>query len=118
MTLNCQNYYFAEYSAGADILMEDAYPIGINATYSTKWDTPVNRTYGALLHTWRSTVQLPGIQDGKQTLVDGNYEFLKPWYERALASEDTPVPHSPVLEAAFQPQVDEIAGAMRRIAAY
>lgn len=45
----------------------------------------VNRTYGALLHTWRSTVQLPGIQDGKQTLVDGNYEFLKPWYERALA---------------------------------
>lgn len=45
----------------------------------------VNRTYGALLHTWRSTVQLPGIQDGKHTLVDGNYEFLKPWYERALA---------------------------------
>lgn len=44
-----------------------------------------NRTYGALLHTWRSTVQLPGIQDGKHTLVDGNYEFLKPWYERALA---------------------------------
>lgn len=44
-----------------------------------------NRIYGALLHTWRSTVQLPGIQDGKHTLVDGNYEFLKPWYERALA---------------------------------
>ncbi len=35
-----------------------------------------------------------------------------------LASEDTPVPHSPVLEAAFQPQVDEIARAMRRLAAY
>ncbi|WP_137129028.1 sugar ABC transporter substrate-binding protein [Rhizobium sp. FY34] len=44
-----------------------------------------NKTYGALLHTWRSTVQLPGIQDGKQTLVDGEYGFLKPWYERALA---------------------------------
>jgi multiple sugar transport system substrate-binding protein len=44
-----------------------------------------NKTYGALLHTWRSTVQLPGIQDGKQTLVDGEYAFLKPWYERALA---------------------------------
>lgn len=43
-----------------------------------------NRTYGALLHTWRSTVQLPGIQDGKQTLVDGDYAFLQPWYERAL----------------------------------
>jgi multiple sugar transport system substrate-binding protein len=44
-----------------------------------------NKIYGALLHTWRSTVQLPGIQDGKQTLVDGQYDFLKPWYERALA---------------------------------
>lgn len=35
-----------------------------------------------------------------------------------LASEDTPVPHSPVLEAEFQPSVDEIAGAIRRLAAY
>lgn len=46
LVLNCQNYYFKEYSAGADIVMEDAYPVGINATYSTKWDTPVNLTYG------------------------------------------------------------------------
>jgi 2-oxoisovalerate dehydrogenase E1 component beta subunit len=35
-----------------------------------------------------------------------------------LASEDTPVPHNPILEAAFQPQVDEIAAAIRRLAAY
>ncbi len=35
-----------------------------------------------------------------------------------LASEDTPVPHSPVLEEAFQPQVDEITEAIRRLAAY
>jgi 2-oxoisovalerate dehydrogenase E1 component beta subunit len=35
-----------------------------------------------------------------------------------LASEDTPVPHSPVLEAAFQPHVREIADAVRRLAAY
>lgn len=46
LVLNCQDYYFAEYAAGADIIMEDAYPVGINATYSTKWATPVNRTYG------------------------------------------------------------------------
>ncbi|WP_425468809.1 ABC transporter substrate-binding protein [Rhizobium straminoryzae] len=44
-----------------------------------------NKVYGGLFHTWRSTVQLPGIQDGKHTLVDGTYDFLKPWYERALA---------------------------------
>jgi 2-oxoisovalerate dehydrogenase E1 component beta subunit len=35
-----------------------------------------------------------------------------------LASEDAPVPHNPVLEAAFQPQVGEIAGAIRRLASY
>jgi 2-oxoisovalerate dehydrogenase E1 component beta subunit len=35
-----------------------------------------------------------------------------------LASEDAPVPHSPVLEAAFQPQVGEIADAIRRLAVY
>lgn len=35
-----------------------------------------------------------------------------------LASEDAPVPHSPILEAAFQPQVEEIAEAIRRLAAY
>lgn len=46
LVLNCQNYYFAEYSAGADYLMEDAYPIGINATWSIPWDTPCNTTYG------------------------------------------------------------------------
>lgn len=46
LVLNCQNYYFEEYAAGADIIMEDAYPVGVNTTYSTKWDTPVNATYG------------------------------------------------------------------------
>lgn len=44
-----------------------------------------NKVFGAHLHTWRSTVELPGIQDGKNTLIDGKYEFLKPWYERALS---------------------------------
>ncbi|KAI0594608.1 hypothetical protein F4775DRAFT_426785 [Biscogniauxia sp. FL1348] len=46
LVLNCQNYFFGEYSAGADIIMEDAYPVGINATYSRRWDTPCNTTYG------------------------------------------------------------------------
>jgi multiple sugar transport system substrate-binding protein len=44
-----------------------------------------NKVYGEHLHTWRSTVEIPAILDGKHTLADGNYEFLKPWYERALA---------------------------------
>lgn len=46
LVLNCQNYFFEQYTAGTDIIMEDAYPVGINATFSTKWNTPVNLTYG------------------------------------------------------------------------
>ncbi|KAI1486452.1 hypothetical protein F5X96DRAFT_234481 [Biscogniauxia mediterranea] len=46
LVLNCQNYFFGAYSAGADIVMEDAYPVGINATYSRRWGTPCNATYG------------------------------------------------------------------------
>ncbi|PNY25313.1 Uncharacterized protein TCAP_04737 [Tolypocladium capitatum] len=45
VTLNCQDYYFEEYSAGADFIMEDVYPIAINSTFS-KWGTPCNATYG------------------------------------------------------------------------
>ncbi|KJZ75032.1 hypothetical protein HIM_05518 [Hirsutella minnesotensis 3608] len=45
VTLNCQNYYFKEYTVGADFIMEDAYPIAINSTFS-KWGTPCNVTYG------------------------------------------------------------------------
>jgi multiple sugar transport system substrate-binding protein len=44
-----------------------------------------SKIYGSLLHVWRSPVQLYGILDGKHTMVDGSYEFLKPYYERALA---------------------------------
>ncbi|KAL8707025.1 MAG: hypothetical protein Q9225_007875 [Loekoesia sp. 1 TL-2023] len=37
LCLNCQNYYFQQYSAGADIIMADVYPIGTNTEYSTKY---------------------------------------------------------------------------------
>ncbi|KAI3395354.1 hypothetical protein diail_1410 [Diaporthe ilicicola] len=46
LVLNCQNHYFKEYTAGADIIMEDAYPVGINATFAPKWGTACNETYG------------------------------------------------------------------------
>lgn len=47
-----------------------------------------NKVYGSILHTWRSTVQLPGILDGEHTLIDGTYDFLAPHYERALALQE------------------------------
>ncbi|KAH9219711.1 hypothetical protein DL95DRAFT_383907 [Leptodontidium sp. 2 PMI_412] len=46
LVLNCQNFYYTEYSSGADIIFEDAYPVAINATWSIPWHTPCNLTYG------------------------------------------------------------------------
>ncbi|KAG2360992.1 hypothetical protein BDR07DRAFT_1610424 [Suillus spraguei] len=40
IVLNCQDYNFSPYVNGADIVLEDAYPIGINATFSPVWHTP------------------------------------------------------------------------------
>ena len=49
--------------------------------------TPGAEVYGAHYHTWRSTVQLMGILDGKNTIVDGTYDFTKPYYEMVLAQQ-------------------------------
>lgn len=45
------------------------------------------RIYGAHYHTWRSTVQLFGILDGKHSILDGNYDFTKPYYEMVKNQE-------------------------------
>ncbi|KIM26632.1 hypothetical protein M408DRAFT_182435 [Serendipita vermifera MAFF 305830] len=47
LVLNCQNYNFRPYTTGtADILLQDVYPIGINATHSTVYDTPCTPKFG------------------------------------------------------------------------
>lgn len=46
LVLNCDNFYYEEYAAGADIILTDPYPIAQNATFSTLWGTPCNSTYG------------------------------------------------------------------------
>ncbi|EJU00465.1 hypothetical protein DACRYDRAFT_109183 [Dacryopinax primogenitus] len=46
LVLNCQNYHWSEYTSGADIIMEDPYPIGINATYSVRWNTSCTTELG------------------------------------------------------------------------
>lgn len=47
-----------------------------------------NEVYGAHYHTWRSAVQLFGILDGKNTIVNGKYDFLKPYYEMILGEQN------------------------------
>lgn len=51
-------------------------------------DTPGQEVYGAHYHTWRSAVQLFGILDEKNTILDGTYDFLKPYYELVLAEQE------------------------------
>lgn len=46
LVLNCQDYYFQEYSQGADVLMQDVYPIAVNTTFSNVYDTVCNDTFG------------------------------------------------------------------------
>ncbi len=46
------------------------------------------QVYGTHYHTWRSAVQLFGVLDGKHSILDGNYDFFKPYYEMVLKQED------------------------------
>jgi multiple sugar transport system substrate-binding protein len=46
------------------------------------------KTFGTNYHYWRSTVQLFGILDGEHTILDGNYEFLAPYYKLVLDEQD------------------------------
>ncbi|NRY60240.1 ABC transporter substrate-binding protein [Clostridium beijerinckii] len=50
-----------------------------------------NRVYGTHDHTWRSTVQLPAVLDGKNTIIQKDYSFLKPFYEMALRMQNDKV---------------------------
>ena len=46
-----------------------------------------SQIYGGHYHTWRSTIGLMGVLDGEHTMLDGEYEFMKPYYEMVLAQE-------------------------------
>ena len=46
LVLNCQDYEFEAYAVGTDIVMQDAYTVGINATHSVVWDTECTPDYG------------------------------------------------------------------------
>ncbi|MCR5778379.1 MAG: sugar ABC transporter substrate-binding protein [Lachnospiraceae bacterium] len=46
------------------------------------------QVYGAHYHTWRSTVGLMGCLDGKHSIIDGEYDFMKPYYDMVLAQEN------------------------------
>ncbi|ABX40678.1 ABC transporter substrate-binding protein [Lachnoclostridium phytofermentans] len=47
-----------------------------------------NKVYGAHLHTWQALVENWAIQDGKNTTMGPDYEFMKPYYEMALRMQN------------------------------
>ncbi len=47
-----------------------------------------SQVYGTHYHTWRSAVQLFGVLDGQHSILDGNYDCFKPYYEMVLGQED------------------------------
>jgi multiple sugar transport system substrate-binding protein len=47
-----------------------------------------NKIYGAHLHTWQACVQNWGVQDGKHTIMDTDYSFLKPYYDMVIRMQD------------------------------
>jgi hypothetical protein len=46
LALNCYNFYYSDYAAGADIILSDVHPIGNNNNWSIVYDTACNSTYG------------------------------------------------------------------------
>lgn len=46
-----------------------------------------SQVYGAHYHTWRSTIGLMGVLDGQHTILDGDYSFMKEYYDMVLAEE-------------------------------
>ena len=47
-----------------------------------------SKVYGTHNHTWQALVTNWAVQDGKNTVVEKDYGFMKPWYEEALALQD------------------------------
>ena len=66
-----------------DLTMEDYDALARKMT-SGSGDTKV---YGCHYHTWRSAASLFSILDGKNTIIDGTYDFMKPTYDMVIAQQ-------------------------------
>lgn len=51
----------------------------------------VDKIYGGHHHTWRSTVQLGTVQDGKHSIISEDYSYMKPMYERIMDMQNNEV---------------------------
>jgi multiple sugar transport system substrate-binding protein len=47
-----------------------------------------DKVYGTHFHTWRSTVELGTVQDGKNTVIATDYSFMKPMYDMVTSMQN------------------------------
>lgn len=57
-------------------------------TLAEKLTDRENGIYGSHLHTWRTLAQNWTIQDGKHTVIEEDYSFMKPAYEMILQMQN------------------------------
>lgn len=48
----------------------------------------VEKQYGGFLHTWQACVENWAVQDGENTIMGPEYDFMKPAYEMALRMQE------------------------------
>lgn len=53
-----------------------------------KMAKPDEQVYGTYQHVWRSTIQAIAAAQNDKNLLDPSYDFMEPYYERALALQD------------------------------
>ncbi|MDR0709647.1 MAG: sugar ABC transporter substrate-binding protein [Spirochaetaceae bacterium] len=91
-------YYVLFYNK--DIFDKAGVPYPSNDLTWSQWEQLAGRVtsgsgtdkiYGAHFHTWQACVQNWAVQDGKHTIVDTDYSFMKPYYEMAIRMQDAGV---------------------------
>ena len=100
LTAEDGNYYAVPFRSdfwvvyyNKDIFDQNGIEYPTNDMTMEQWDAKIREVkeksgvYGNIYHTWRSTTTLFGILDGKNTVIDGNYDFLKPYYEMVMAEQ-------------------------------
>lgn len=100
LTADDGNYYAVPFRSdfwvvyyNKDIFDEYGIEYPTNDMTMDEWDAKIREVnekagvYGNIYHTWRSTVTLFGILDGQQSIVDGTYDFLQPYYEMVLSEQ-------------------------------
>ncbi|MDR2019674.1 MAG: sugar ABC transporter substrate-binding protein [Treponema sp.] len=89
------SYYVLFYNK--DIFDKAGIPYPTNDMTWAQWEQLAGRLtsgsgagkiYGAHFHTWQALVQNWAVQDGKHTIVDMDYSFMKPYYEMVLRMQD------------------------------